>query len=1073
MKKHVQMVRVSLLASLGLLAVASSCGDDRPGAAVDGFNNDPEGLCATPSTGCPCGPEGASTGCGTVKQQIGDYVQCSMGNRKCTGGRWGECNGTRIVTKSHSVGGSLRGLALSTAPASCAAINPCDPNCLVYSDTPDVGLVGPGLALVAGAITLSGSLLGSTCTSVTIAPAAASLTVTSLAPLVTSPAALAFTPTFLPAGCVAVGTQPTWTVSRPDLATVDSTGALSLFSGTAGVGLMQVQAFFGTLASNIVPVDVKLRVTQDTSVVPNYPALPAQAGLFWSDPARTVAAVPSAASNATWLYPYADTFFPLGLPPPVVQYKMSANAGNSVKVSLRFPSGSTSAAAVFEYALVVREAACSDPAQCFSVDAAAPPKLKDPQIVIPPGAWDAFEQTAKGADADLIVQRYAGGALQNENPRRVHFVPGQLKGTVFYGTYSSPLVGNTGAVMKVVPGATVPQVGVQMQGRCTTCHIFNDDGTQAYANGYRYPAGGGFNDSQLFNLAVPPSGPGPSAVVLRQFNNGAGTPNPGLRFNYGAARTDGRLYLTHGAAAGGDQNFRAPAAVSTFWDPTTATPTARAVTNWPNNAQAVTPRFSVAGDKIAFAYWAGNALPASPAGTLAADATGRRIAVVDFACTSGVGCPGGTITNARDVTPGAAAIASPAGTNLMAWPTFTPDGASVVYQRQIVNSNAYNGWSPSKLNTTTGAQGEIWMSNITPNASTASTPTRLNALNGLTSAGVNYLPQLPRDIAPQPFATNFHQDGASFQVCVADNCGSCNAGVPLGSDTRLNYRPSTLPVEAGGLHWVVFASRRMYGSIATANPWDVEPNMPCRSNSPQPKKLWVAAVDKTWTPGADPSHPAFYLPGQELAAGNSEAYWVNQACAPLAGACNTNADCCQTPSATQCRIDLPASSPVTRSCQLASACVPTSGTCLVDADCCGSPSSKCLGSGPKVCGPTAVYTASSFTRDFVATCEPSSRVTWQLFQWQSDTPSGATISYSAQTGTSTTTLGAPVAIGAAPPSAGAGSWVSSPTSVDSVLTAAGQSSQSVLRVTVTLDTTGPSPPVLYAWRQLYDCVPTE
>src|SRR5438128_202979 len=42
-------------------------------------------------------------------------------------------------------------------------------------------------------------------------------------------------------------------------------------------------------------------------------------------------------------------------------------------------------------------------------------------------------------------------------------------------------------------------------------------------------------------------------------------------------------------------------------------------------------------------------------------------------------------SNAPDVTPGAASIAG--GTNLTAWPSFTPDGASVVYQSQIVNSN--------------------------------------------------------------------------------------------------------------------------------------------------------------------------------------------------------------------------------------------------------------------------------------------------------------------------------------------------------------------------------------------------
>lgn len=1062
-------------ALLPVLALPSSfaftaCGDERPDAATSSGASSNDSACATPNDGCECLAEGTTTPCGSVKQHIGEYVMCSMGDRTCLGGRWGACNAKEIVTKAAPTS-SLHTAALAPTSAGCGSINPCDPYCQVYSDTPDNSVIGPdsGLVMVDGGLSLSGSSFGGSCTSLTIAPATPSITITDLTPLTTSPTAIAFTPTFLPAGCLPAGTQPTWTVSRPDLALLSSSGSLSLLGAVAGNGLMNVQAFFGSLASNVVPVNVKLRVTEDSAVAPNYASPAAQIAQFWTDAARVTAASPTVATNATWLYPYADTFFPLGLPPPVVQYKMAANAGNSVKVSLRYPTGATSAAALFEYALVVREATCSDAAQCFSKDGSAPPKLRDPQIVIPRAAWRAFEQTAAGNFADLVVQRYTG-VLQNESPRRIRFVNGQLKGTVFYGTYSSPLVGNTGAVMKVVPGATTPQVGIQMQGRCTTCHMFNLDGTQAYANGYRYPSGGGFNDSQLFDLSVPPAGAGPSAVVLRQFNNATGTPNPGLRFNYGAVHTDGRLYLTHGGGTGGDANFRAPNVGSSFWDPTTATPTARSVTGWPSNTQAITPRFSVAGNKIAFSYWSGTALNQSPSGTLSPASAGTTLAVVDFACAAGTGCPGGAVTNARNVTPGAAALAG--GTNIMAWPSFTPDGTSVVYQRQIVNSNKYNGWSPSKINTTTGAQAEIWMSNIPASSSTAATPTRLNALNGLTAAGANYLPQIPRDIAPQPFATNFHQDGQTFNTCIADNCGNCFTPTDGVSDTRLNYRPAVLPVEAGGMHWVVFGSRRMYGSVATANPWDAEPGETCNSQSPQPKKLWVAAVDKTWTPGTDPSHAAFYLPGQELAAGNSEAYWVNSACSALAGSCETTADCCQSPQATSCRIDLPVSGTVTRSCQLASACVPTGASCTVDGDCCGT--QRCLGS-PGVCAPLAAYEAAAITRDFSATCALGTRIIWQVFQWQSTTPAGSSISFSAQTGPNAGALGAAVPIGTAPPSGGPGAWVSTPTSVDQTLKTAAppQYSQSLLRVTMVLNTNGSVAPQLHAWRQLYDCIPEE
>ena len=59
-----------------------------------------------------------------------------------------------------------------------------------------------------------------------------------------------------------------------------------------------------------------------------------------------------------------------------------------------------------------------------------------------------------------------------------------------------------------------------------------------------------------------------------------------------------------------------------------------------------------------------------------------------------------------------------------------------------------------------------------------------------------------------------------------------------------------------------------------------------------PKKLWVAAVDLNATPGTDPSHPAFYLPGQELHAGNSRGYWTVAPCRPDGSSCQVGDECC-------------------------------------------------------------------------------------------------------------------------------------------------------------------------------------
>ncbi len=111
-------------------------------------------------------------------------------------------------------------------------------------------------------------------------------------------------------------------------------------------------------------------------------------------------------------------------------------------------------------------------------------------------------------------------------------------------------------------------------------------------------------------------------------------------------------------------------------------------------------------------------------------------------------------------------------------------------------------------------------------------------------------------------------------------------------DTVLNYEPTVNPVAGGGYAWVVFTSRRTYGNVATIPPYESDPRYFDISASPTTKKLWVSAIDLNAAPGTDPSHPAFYLPGQELLAGNSRGYWVVDPCEPNGSSCLTGEQCC-------------------------------------------------------------------------------------------------------------------------------------------------------------------------------------
>lgn len=48
--------------------------------------------------------------------------------------------------------------------------------------------------------------------------------------------------------------------------------------------------------------------------------------------------------------------------------------------------------------------------------------------------------------------------------------------------------------------------------------------------------------------------------------------------------------------------------------------------------------------------------------------------------------------------------------------------------------------------------------------------------------------------------------------------------------------------------------------------------------TPTIQELWVVALDLTPKAGQDPSHPAFYLPIQELLAGNNRGFGVADPC---------------------------------------------------------------------------------------------------------------------------------------------------------------------------------------------------
>ncbi|MFI5302988.1 MAG: hypothetical protein ACHREM_33270, partial [Polyangiales bacterium] len=191
------------------------------------------------------------------------------------------------------------------------------------------------------------------------------------------------------------------------------------------------------------------------------------------------------------------------------------------------------------------------------------------------------------------------------------------------------------------------------------------------------------------------------------------------------------------------------------------------------------------------------------------------------------------------------------------WPAFLPDAKSLVFHHQ--SAAGFDGNGEGQMTTRKGAKAQIaWT-----NASDATHVTTLNALNGLDPSGVSYLPKLAT-----PISLSCTGDGSVVGTIDPDH----------GADVNVNYEPTVNPIASGGYAWVVFTSRRMYGSEATIPPFCSDPRGVDLVTNITPKKLWVAAIDLGAAPGTDASHPAFYLPAQELLAGNSRGFWVLDPC---------------------------------------------------------------------------------------------------------------------------------------------------------------------------------------------------
>lgn len=133
------------------------------------------------------------------------------------------------------------------------------------------------------------------------------------------------------------------------------------------------------------------------------------------------------------------------------------------------------------------------------------------------------------------------------------------------------------------------------------------------------------------------------------------------------------------------------------------------------------------------------------------------------------------------------------------------------------------------------------------------------------------------------------------------------------SDNR-SFNPVFAPLRAGGYFWLVFVSRRDYGN---------------RLIGANRQQLWITAVDDPPS-AADPSHPPFYVRGQEDCALSENAYMALPPCKKIGESCESGPDCCNG----QCIKDPQSGMYVCGEPPPPGECIQDGNACVTNADCC-------------------------------------------------------------------------------------------------------------------------------------------
>ena len=496
--------------------------------------------------------------------------------------------------------------------------------------------------------------------------------------------------------------------------------------------------------------------------------------------------------------------------------------------------------------------------------------------------WKQMLTSNAGEDVTITLLFAKGGVAYGPLVEKWKVSSAPLKGIVYYNSYGTKLAKNYGGV----PGETGAKPDNSKFGGATLAIkgsstdpvlVAGGDGDKSYCRVCHSVAA---NGSVLITQREDASDrkfstydlKGPTETTMSPEGGGAGS--TGAVYSWPAIYPDGTLFLGDSSPAAGSTTLENKLfQVVSGAGP--KTPTLVTTTGWPAGFRAAFPAFSPDGKNLAFTMYAG--------------ATGADTKTLGFMSFDKTTNTFGALT----------VLHKPANNHTALYPAFLPTNDAVIFEIETrYNGRDYGGTrsdadvAPPDARADVGAHASLWWVDLK-----TKTAVPLDNLNGK-----GYVPTGP----------NGHDD-----------------------DTTLNYEPTVNPVVSGGYAWVVFTSRRLYGNIATINPFYSDPRFHDLTQTPTPKKLWVAAIDVNAAPGTDPSHPAFYLPAQELLAGNSRGYWVVDPCKSDGNECETGDECC----GGFCRPDQ--NNKLVCTAQVPQ-CAQEFEKCTTSADCCNSPALQCI-----------------------------------------------------------------------------------------------------------------------------------